>query len=211
MYYSIDFGDLDEYGVFRSEANTWDDWYLIPSSRPTIVTPQSKVNFVSIPGRHGSINLTNYLRGTRPSYGPRTGSLEFYVDNDHEHWMNIRKKIGNVLHGKRIKMVLEDEPVYYYEGRFVFNAWKSDANFSKVVIDYQLDPYKYSISKSVDDAHLDELDIWDNLCFDIDKYKPDVIWSKMNTNTNEYDFSTSQIQGGKQVVYKKDRITGGLL
>lgn len=210
MYYSIDFGDLDANGYFQSIANTWDDWHLIPSSRPTISTPQAQVSFVNIPGRHGSINLTNYLRGTRPSYGSRTGSLEFYVDNDHEPWMDIRKKIGNVLHGQRIKMVLEDEPEYYYEGRFVFNAWRSEANFSKVVIDYQLDPYKYSIFSNVDDEHIGDLDIWDSFDFNNDRYKPDIIWGKMNNN-NEYEFSTSQTQGANQVVYKKDYNTGGLL
>ena len=148
MYYSIDFGDFDANDNFVSQANTWEDWHLIPSSRPTIVTPQPKTNLVKIPGRSGSLDLSNYLYGTHPVYGPRTGTLEFYVANDIEPWMDIRRKIAAVLHGKRIKMVLEDEPEYYYEGRFKFSVWNSGNGHSTVSIEYQLDPFKYLVDKS---------------------------------------------------------------
>lgn len=148
MYYSIDFGDFDTNGDFVSQANTWEDWHLIPSSRPTIVTPQPKTNFVKIPGRQGTLDLSNYLHGDRPIYGIRTGSIEFYVMNGYENWMDIRRKMATVLHGKRIKMVLEDEPDYYYEGRFKFSQWNSEPNFSKVSIEYQLNPFKYRVDHS---------------------------------------------------------------
>lgn len=38
--------------------------------------------------------------------------------------------------------VLEDDPTYYYSGRFSVNAWKSDAQRSQIVIDYEVGPYK---------------------------------------------------------------------
>ena len=44
-----------------------------------------------------------------------------------------------------MKMVLEDEPYYYYDGRFSLNEWKSENYNSKVVINYVLKPYKYNI------------------------------------------------------------------
>ena len=42
-----------------------------------------------------------------------------------------------------MKMFLEDDPNYYYYGRFFFKEWRSEANFSKVVIEYQVAPYRY--------------------------------------------------------------------
>lgn len=145
MYHSITFGDgtLDEKGKFIG-VNTWDDWHLIPSSRPDISIPSLAANFVEYPGKNGAVDLTEILLN-KPVYGDRSGSLEFYVDNDHEYWIDIYEKILRFLHGKRMKMVLEDEPYYYYDGRFSLNEWKSENYNSKVVINYVLAPYKYNI------------------------------------------------------------------
>ena len=162
MYHSITFGDgtLDSKGKFTGK-NTWEDWHLIPSSRPTVAQAGVSTVFVDIPGRKdGPIDLSEYLTG-EVVYTARSGSFEFYVDNDHEYWEVIRSKIVAYLHGKRMKMCLEDDPGYYYEGRFSVPEWKSEPWNSKVVINYALGPYKYRI----DDG---ELWLWDPFNFDLD-------------------------------------------
>lgn len=150
MYHSITFGDGTLYpsghekeGQF-SGVNTWDDWHLIPASRPVIASPGVSSHYVDIPGKSGGVDMTDYLRG-RPIYGARSGNLEFYVDNDHEHWETIRMKIMNFLHGRKYKICLEDDPRFFWEGRFAMNEWKSEAVCSKIVINYALDPYKTSL------------------------------------------------------------------
>ena len=145
MYYSIDFGDFDANNNFVSQANTWEDWHLIPSSRPTIAHPEITTDYQEVTGWNGTQDLTEYVPGG-VIWGDRTGSIEFYVANDYEDWKVIRRKIISVIHGKRLKMRLEEQPEYYYEGLFRFNDWKSEAQFSKVVIEYTLQPYKRRIS-----------------------------------------------------------------
>ena len=39
-------------------------------------------------------------------------------------------------------MTLDDDPEFYYEGRFTVNQWQSGASFSTIVIDYNLQPFK---------------------------------------------------------------------
>ena len=134
MYHSITFGD----------KNTWDDWYLIPSSRPVITPPSPKTTYVDIPGAHGSLDYTEVL-ADGVVYSNRGGSIEFYVDNDHKPWFYIYSEIMTYLQGKYMKMVLEDDPSYYYIGRYAVNDWKSDSNNSMITIDYNVDPYKYCI------------------------------------------------------------------
>ena len=135
MYHSVDFGN----------KNTWDDWHLIPSSRPLISPPPVNEKFVDVPGRNGQLDLTEWQLGF-PTYGSRTGSMEFIVANDWwEDWTVAYTTISNYLHGKRMRCVLEDDPTHYYEGRFKVNAWKSDKNYSTITIDYTVDPYKHSI------------------------------------------------------------------
>lgn len=136
MYHSLIFQDGN------TRVNTWDDWRLIPSSRPTLVQPTPVYKYVEIPGSDGTLDTTDYLIG-RPTYSDRKGQFEFYVYNDGTDWVNRRAQIASFLTGKKMKMFLEDDPNYYYYGRFFFKEWRSEANFSKVVIEYQVAPYRY--------------------------------------------------------------------
>jgi phage-related protein len=79
----------------------------------------------------------------RPTYSDRQGSFEFYVDNDYGDWASRRKEIAAFLDGRKLKMHLEDDPNYYYEGRFYFKQWTPDASHSRVTIEYRLKPYRY--------------------------------------------------------------------
>lgn len=150
MYHSITFGD----------KNTWTDWHLVPSSRPVINPPKPKVQYVDIPGADGSIDLTESLAG-RPVFSDREGSLDFIVlndlnvDNYNYNWIEVYTSIMQYLHGRRMKMILEDEPNYYYEGRFDVNNWSSDQNNSTISINYHLSPYKYEVTSLITAADLE--------------------------------------------------------
>ena len=147
MYHSITFGD----------KNTWEDWHLIPSSRPVFNPPTQKTTYVSIPGSDVVIDLSEIHTGY-PAYEYRTGSFEFIVDNGHEDWSILYSEIMNYLHGKRMKAILEDDPGYYYEGRFSVKGWKSEHHNSKITIDYYVAPYKYEVQSSTEDWEWDTLD-----------------------------------------------------
>ena len=131
--------------------NSWTTWKLIPSSRPLINPPPVKTRKLEVPGKNGDIDLTESLVGA-PTYGNRTGTIEFIVGNTYfwnvtsaDEWYTVYSSILNAIHGRAGKLILEDEPSYYYEGRFAVNSWKSDTNFSRVAIDYDLGPLKYPI------------------------------------------------------------------
>jgi len=161
MYHSIIIGD----------KNTWADWHLFPSSRPVFNPPEVKTKYIDIPGADYQLDLSTVLTGDI-AYGARTGSLEFIVDNGHEEWYNLYSKILDYLHGQIRKATLEDEPSYYYEGRFTVNEWKSDPHNSKIVIDYNLAPYKYDQFTSLEDW------LWDPFSFEtgvIREYKDLVV------------------------------------
>ncbi len=150
MYHSITFGD----------KNTWDAWHLVPTSRPVFNPPAQKVKKLDIPGGDGVIDLSQALTGY-PVYQNRTGSFEFIVPNGFEPWKagkiektpwhTVSSDIMDYLHGQSMRAVLEDDPEYFYEGRFAVNAWKSEKDWSRIVIDYDVGPYKWSVLSSIDD------------------------------------------------------------
>lgn len=143
MYHSINF--IDENDVAK---NTWEDWHLIPVARPVVPQPNPTYTYVEIPGMDGSLDFTDYLIG-RPTYSDRSGSFEFYVDHrapGYQDWTVTRAALAAFLNGRVMKMQLEDDPDYYYLGRFLFRAWTPDASYSKVTIEYRVNPYRYLVS-----------------------------------------------------------------
>lgn len=151
MYHSITIGT----------KNTWDDWHLIPKSRPLVNPPTVKTNVVDIPGGDGALDLSTALSG-RPIYKNRTGSWEFIAENGFKEWADLFSEIMTYLHGQKLKAVLEDDPDYYYEGRFSVNEWKSDPYYSLIVIGYDVGPYKK------ENDGLDENWLWDPFNFETD-------------------------------------------
>lgn len=154
MYHSLTFGEGD------SAKNTWDDWHLIPTSRPVINLPELKKQQISIQGGNGVIDLTSALTGY-PNYENRKGSVEYlvmhsgmlsdadgfaYNNNSKSAWSGIYSEIANYLHGKYFYMTYEDEPGFYYKGRFSVGNWEPGEEYSKLTIEYDLEPFKYSVT-----------------------------------------------------------------
>lgn len=139
MYHSITFGN----------KNTWDAWHIVPDSRPVVSTPPVKTQFVSIPGMDGSLDFTEVLSGG-VKYENRSGSWTFYVMNDYGEpnydfnaWNELYAAIIQHIHGQRMFIWMEDDPEYIYGGRFTLDKWDSPKDYSKITINYVIDPYKY--------------------------------------------------------------------
>lgn len=139
MYHSVTFGS----------KNSFSDWHLVPDGRPVIVMPSPKLTTVEVPGANGILDLSEAL--TRyPIYNTREGSIDFHVLNNKEPLDILYSKIANYLHGKTMSMVLEDDPSYYYQGRFGIEwTHNNDGTGSTLAISYSLDPYKYSVETSI--------------------------------------------------------------
>ena len=158
--HSILFGPLNG----RSGVHTWNDWFLIPTSRPTMSLPGVSSRYVDIPGRNGGYDLSDYLT-TGPIYTDRTGSFEFIVASDRTDWLTALRNVTTYLHGQRRNMILVDDRNWYYTGRFTVDSLKSDPASSKITISYRVAPFKIS----VDATYIDDT-VWDpfNFITDID-------------------------------------------
>lgn len=168
-YHSINIG----------EKNTWDDWHIVPTTRPLIAAPRVKTSFISLPGGDGSLDLTEVLAG-RPTYERRTGSWEFIVLNDFGDWATRYSDMMAYLQGRQFKIILDDDPEYYYLGRVSVNEWHSEPYWSRVVFDYNVDPYKRNV-----DGFGDKW-LWDPFNFESDSIKD---YHKLEVNgTLEIDF-----------------------
>lgn len=142
-----------------SKANSWNDWFIVPSSRPSIVQPTPKEERLDLPGANGDIDLTSILTGY-PVFNNRTGTIEFVAMNTTRNWSDRYSKLASFLNGQKMYMILLDDPLWYYEGRFTIKDWESDPKWSKISVSYTLYPYKRALTR------VDEDYLWDSLDFD---------------------------------------------
>ena len=138
MYHSLIINVGDNY------IDTWDDWKLIPSSRPVIAPPIERTKFVTVPGRDGALDYSR-TPANRPTYDDRTGKIEFYLENDYAGWDWETATICETLKGQRVRFALEDNPSHYYSGLLWVNQFKSDKGHSKITLEYNLHPTMYTL------------------------------------------------------------------
>lgn len=134
------------------------DWFLTPKERPSIDKASVKEHYIDIPGMNGGLDLTESLTGY-PLYDYIEGSFEFVILNDRKlptldsngelvsekeiSWEVLNRDIRTFLNGKKRYMMLEDDPSWFYEGRFTVEKYdSSETANSKIVISYKVYPYK---------------------------------------------------------------------
>lgn len=177
MYHSLyftnedneDWGDYHPANPSAKVFNTYGSWGLIANERPVISMPPVKTQFTEQDYVSGSIDNTTTLTKV-PTYGDRTGSITFYV-TEPGNWPDTLLDLSAFFHGKRLKMWLEDDPEYYYFGRWAVNQWGSSEKFSTIQLDYTLYPFKISKLTTLND-NSDWL--WDDFNFDNGELLPDI-------------------------------------
>lgn len=147
------------YGVTFGTKHTFNDWGLLPKSRPVISPPTPKTLYVDIPGADGLLDLTQALTQD-VKYENRTITFEYTVLDARNRWSNIYSDILDYLHGQSMKIILDEDPTYYYMGRLHVNEWKSDKKTAVIVIEANVEPYKMNVDSTLDDW------LWDSFNFE---------------------------------------------
>ena len=129
-------------GMMFNNKHTHRTWGLLLKKRPYISPPEPKTKVVEVPGSDTILDLTESLTG-RVQYGKRQGKFEFYVMGGRSKWPAVYSAVMNDLHGKRVEIILEDDPNYYYVGRVKVDELESDRAAATIVISAVLEPYKY--------------------------------------------------------------------
>ena len=143
------------------DKHTWKDWHLIPCNRPDFADAEPRLVYLEIPGADGELDASTALTG-RVLYEMREGSFDFWVDNDRtESWYQLYTKMKRYVQGRSLRVILDDDPLWYYEGRFWFSDPEQDNYNMKVTLNYKVKPYKYKFKNSLEDVGWDDLTLDD--------------------------------------------------
>lgn len=142
-------------GVTIGEKHSFRDWGIILSSK-VISPPEAQINKVDVPMRDGSIDLTERLTDDI-KFKDRNITLNFTV-TDKSTWTAKVSEIENYLHGKRLKIVFDDDLAFYYYGRVSVNKWATDKAIGSLVVECTVEPFKYDVLSSAVDWEWDVFD-----------------------------------------------------
>lgn len=104
-----------EYGLILDGKES--DWYT---------PPEVNTEYVDVPGRiDGPLDMTEAISDT-PTYGQRAQTFHFFMDPDKAKYdlYETRRRLYQLLHGRKVKYTLPHEEGYTYTGRWNMTQWK---------------------------------------------------------------------------------------
>ena len=134
-------------GVLFGEHHSYYEWGLLLSSKE-IQSPSPKSNIINIEGGDGVLDLTDFFGDVK--YSNRKLTFEFSkMDIVPDGFLALFSLVQNTIHGRKMKVTLDDDPANYYVGRVTINEWKSEKNLGQIVIEVDAEPYKYKAAETV--------------------------------------------------------------
>ena len=150
-----------DWGVTINEKHSYRDYGLYLTNVKQISPPEVKTTFVSVPARDGDLDLTETLAG-RIVYGNRMITLEMGGKKKREEWVRFRDTVENDIHGKKVRLIFDDDPEYYWEGRAAIeDDYERGQEIGRFTITVNAQPYKLELR----DAGADGCWLWDTFNF----------------------------------------------
>lgn len=149
-----------EYGVTFGDKHSFRDFGLYPKSKMIVDPPEVREVYIEIAGADGDLDITEALIG-RANYESREGKFEFTVV-DREKWDYIYSNIMNTIHGRKMRVVLDDDPHYYYYGRVKIDSFNTKKHTGTITVEGYFEPYKKSLIANSEEW------LWDPFNFETD-------------------------------------------
>ena len=133
-------------GVSFLGFHSYKDLHLLRTGKE-IGSPEAKRYTIDIEGADGEWDLTYFFgetkyltvqhRGEFDSIQPRNEQLSQFTD------------IKNKIHGKKGRIIIDDDPSFFYVGRCFVSPYKDEKGIGKISIECDCEPYKYKMEKTV--------------------------------------------------------------
>lgn len=134
-------------GVTFDVNHSYRDYGMFMASRPEISPPMPKLVTVDIPGADGALDLTEAAVG-ETKYENRRIELRFTAIVDIEEQQEFKRRLYNDIHGRKLKIVLDEDSDYYYYGRCTVSAENETPKKIGISVTVDADPYKHEIEQT---------------------------------------------------------------
>lgn len=133
-------------GIRFGGLHSFDDLGLILGKKE-LGDPPVKEEKIDIPGADGSLDQTEFFG--EPKYENRTHRFDFSTMAPAEELPTVYSRVLNRLHGRKMRIILDDDPLYYYLGRCHVSPFTSDKGVGMISVECDCGPYKYKTDQTV--------------------------------------------------------------
>ena len=133
-------------GIIFGSLHSYDDLRLILESKE-LGAPEVKVNKIDIPGADSALDLTDFFG--EPKYDDVKHKFQFTSIEPQETFLTQFSAIKNAIHGKKVRIILDDDPSFFYMGRCFVSSFTNAKGIGTVSVECECEPYKYKLEKTV--------------------------------------------------------------
>lgn len=127
-------------GVKFGDKHSIDDWDLLMVSK-SIEDAEPKIIDVDIAGSNGKLDLSEWTGEVL--YNNRSLTFNFDIYDSPSNWWTLKREITNYLHGKKLKIILDQDNNYYYYGRCKVTEFYNETTVAHITIECDCDPFIY--------------------------------------------------------------------
>ena len=124
----------------RFGAHHSDDLGLILGKKE-LGAPAVKDEKTDIPGADGDLDQTEFFG--EPKFENRTHRFDFSTMAPAEDFPAVYSNVLNRLHGRKMRIILDDDPLYFYMGRLHVSPFTNEKGVGMISVECDCEPYKY--------------------------------------------------------------------
>lgn len=132
-------------GILFGSLHSFRDLGLI-LGRKEMGVPAVKVTKIDIPGADGDLDQTEFFGDVK--YENATHRFEFTA-NQQSDFLTLYSRVKNALHGRKKRIILDDDPLYYYIGRVFIDKHTDEKGIATIDVEADCEPYKYKQDQTV--------------------------------------------------------------
>ena len=133
-------------GVSFLGFHSYRDLNLLMTSKE-IGSPEVKRQTIDIEGADGELDFTDFFG--EPKYMNAQHRFEFESIQPRNEQLSQFTDIKNKLHGKKGRIILDDDPSFFYVGRCFVSSYKNEKCIGKISIECDCEPYKYKLQPTI--------------------------------------------------------------
>ena len=133
-------------GITFGNLHSYDDLKLILNSKE-IGSPEVKVRKIDIEGADSSLDYTDFFG--EPKYEDVTHKFNFSTIVPQAQFLSLFSTVKNALHGKKMRIILDGDPHFYYLGRIKVSGFTNEKSIGKISVEADCEPFKYKFEKTV--------------------------------------------------------------
>lgn len=133
-------------GIRFNNLHTYDDLHMILTTKE-IGSPAVKEQKIDIAGADGVLDMTDFFGDV--NYDNVHHVFTFSVIGKASAFPPAFSAIKNALHGKKCRIVMDDDPAFYYIGRIHVGNFTNERNIGQIQIECDCEPWKYKRNETI--------------------------------------------------------------